>query len=332
MRTRRRIALGLAASVVSVLALEVVARVYARASGRERGIGLDARLGWRPLPDVEKHGALWGAKNPARTNSMGWRDVQRDFAKKPGSTRALILGDSYVFGVGVDDGERVSEALEREMPGLEAWNLGVTAYGPDQELLLLESLIAEVQPDLVVWFACLSNDVEDVRYAVRYSHAKPWFEIAGDDLVLHAPEPSPLERLRDASYVAEFVCAPLDGRTLAHRVAPPWQDRDGLDLFGRLAARIAAVAAEHGAKFQCVTIPSGAPEADALALAELRGRGIDVLDLRPTFESASSSEPDLFLPDGHWAPAGHALAARTLVIELRRLELVSPSEARASSK
>lgn len=325
MRTRRRIALVLTASIVSVLALEVVARVYARASGRQRGIGLDERLGWRPLPDVEKRGALWGAKNPARTNSMGWRDVQRDFAKKPGTKRALILGDSYVFGVGVDDGERVSEALEREIPGLEAWNLGVTAYGPDQELLLLESLIADAQPDLVVWFACLSNDVEDVRCAVRYSHAKPWFEIAGDELVLHAPEPSLLERLRDASYVAEFVCAPLDGRTLAHQLAPPWtgpasQDRDGVELFGRVAARIAAVAAEHGAKFQCVTIPSRAPEADTLALAELRTRGIDVLDLGSMFESAS--ETDLFLPDRHWAAPGHALAARALAAEMRRRKFV----------
>ncbi len=321
MRTRRRIALILVASAVSVLALEVVARVFARASGRERGLALDPRLGWRPLPDIEKRGALWGAILPARTNAMGWRDEPRELAKALGEQRALLLGDSYVFGIGVDDGLRVSEALERDVPGLAAWNLGVTAYGPDQELIVLESLIDDAKPDVVVWFSCLSNDIEDVRHTRRYGHSKPWFEIAGDGLVLHPPAPSLLERLRDVSYVAEFVCAPLDGRTLAHELAPPWQDLDGLELYGRIAARIASVAAEHGAQFLCVTIPSRVPEADARARTELAARGLEPLDLATGF-AAAHDEPDLFLADGHWDRAGHALAARLVAAELRRRAFV----------
>jgi hypothetical protein len=310
MRTRRRIALVLVAWAVILVALELVARVYAHASGRERGLALDPALGWRPLPNVEKRGALWGASLPARTNALGWRDKPRDLVKPAGTTRALLLGDSFVFGVGVDDGKRVSEALESEVPGLEAWNLGVTAYGPDQELILLESVITDYAPDVVVWFACLSNDVEDVRHERRYSHAKPWFEIAGDDLVLHAPEPSLLDRLRDASYVAEFVCSPLDDRALAHRVAAPWQDREGLELFGRLAASMASVTERHGAKFWCVTIPSGVPGADARAMAVLRDHGVEPFDLAPVFQAANDSA--LFLADGHWSAAGHALAAQAL--------------------
>jgi len=321
-RTRRRIALIAAASGILVLGLEAAARVYALATGRARGLALDARLGWRPLPNVEKRGALWGANLPARTNALGWRDKERTPARVgSGTRRALLLGDSYVFGVGVDDGLRVSEALEREIPGLEAWNLGVTAYGPDQELLLLESVASEYAPDLVVWFACLSNDVEDVRHERRYGHSKPWFELLGEEgeeLVLHAPAPSPLERLRDASYVAEFLCAPLDGRRLAHAVAPAWSERDGLPLFGRVAARIAAVAREHGADFLCVAIPSSAPDADARALSELAARGIEPLDLAPGFEAARVAGRELHLADGHWNAAGHGLAAKLAADELRR--------------
>lgn len=318
MRSRRRVALIAVASALILLALEAAARVYAHASGRARGLALDARLGWRPLPDVEKRGALWGDHFPARTNALGWRDKARDLAKPPGVQRALLLGDSYVFGVGVDDGLRVSEALEREIPGLEAWNLGITAYGPDQELLLLESVAAEYAPDLVVWFACLSNDVEDVRHARRYGHAKPWLEYAGDQRIEHGPEPSALERLRDASYLAEFLCAPLDARRLAHELAPPWSDRDGLPLFGRIAADIQATAFAHGARCLCVAIPSQVPESDARALAELRARGLDPLDLSPAFRDASTTANALLLPDGHWNAAGHALAARTVAAELRR--------------
>jgi len=314
-RTRRRIALIAGSIALVVVGLEVAARIYAGATGRTRGLSLDARLGWRPLPNVEKRGAWWGAHLPARTNALGWRDRPREVAKKPGVRRALLLGDSYVFGVGVDDGLRVSEALEREVADLEAWNLGVTAYGPDQELLLLESVIDEYAPDFVVWFACVENDVDDVRHDRRYGYAKPWFELAGDELVLHDPEPSVLERLRDASYLVEAAAAPFDARRSAHRVAAPWDGRDGLDLFARIGARIQATARRRGARFVCLVIPTVPVARNVAAIEALRARGVDAFDLAPTF--AASTERDLFLSDGHWNPAGNACAARTLATFVR---------------
>lgn len=317
MRARRRIALIAASTALVLLVLEAGARVVAHATGRERGLALDARLGWRPIPDVEKRGALWGAERPARTNALGWRDRERTVAKTPGARRALLLGDSFVFGVGVDDGQRVSEALESEVPGLEAWNLGVTAYGPDQVALLLESVAAEYRPDVVVWFACLANDVDDVRYERRYGYAKPWFSLEGGALVPHAPEPSLLERARDASYLCEIACAPLDARRLAHRFAAPWKERDGLELFGLLAVRIAAESARRGAAFLCVAIPSGDAQLDARALGELRARGLEPLELAPAFAAESARGADLFLADGHWNAAGHALAAQRVADALK---------------
>jgi len=317
-RTRRRIALIAGASAILALGLEVAARVYAHATGRERGLALDARLGWRPLPNVEKRGALWGEHLPARTNALGWRDKPRETAKPAGTKRALLLGDSYVFGVGVDDGLRVSDALEREIAGLEAWNLGVTAYGPDQELLLLQSVAGEYAPDIVVWFACLSNDVEDVRHERRYGHAKPWFELDGEAIVEHAPASSVLDAVRDASYLVEFLCTPLDARRLAHAVAPPWADRDGSPLFARIAAEIHATALGHGARFLCVVIPSQVAHSDARALEVLRARQLDPFELAPAFHDARERPAELHLADGHWNAAGHALAAQAVATELRR--------------
>ncbi|MBL8863254.1 MAG: hypothetical protein JNK02_14755 [Planctomycetes bacterium] len=315
MRARRRIALIGVATAILLLGLEGAARVVAWTLDRERGLALDPLLGWRPLPGVEKRGALWGAQHAARTNALGWRDAPRALARGPGVRRALLLGDSYVFGVGVDDGTRVSEALERELPGLEAWNLGVTGHGPDQALLLLEHCTPDYAPDVVVWFACLSNDVEDARHELRYGHAKPWFELAGGELVLHPPAPSLLERLRGASYLVEAGLAPLDARRVAHRLAPPWRERDGYELFGRIAARLAASARGRGADFVCVVIPSKVPDHDRRALFELRARGLEPLELAPVF--AASPDRDLYLPDGHWNAAGHALAAHALAEWLR---------------
>lgn len=317
MRTRRRLALIAGSIALVVVGLEVAARIYAGATGRTRGLSLDARLGWRPLPNVEKRGAWWGANLPARTNAFGWRDRAREIAKEPGVRRALLLGDSFVFGVGVDDGLRVSEALEREVADLEAWNLGVTAYGPDQELLLLESVIDEYAPDVVVWFACVENDVDDVRHDRRYGYAKPWFEIVGEELVPHDPEPSVLERLRDASYLVEAAAAPFDARRLAHRIAAPWEGRDGLELFARIGARMQATARDHGAGFVCVVIPTVPVARNVAAIEALRARGVDALDLAPTF--AQSVDRDLFLGDGHWNAAGNACAARTIAECIRAM-------------
>ncbi len=326
----RRVALIALATATLLLVLEGAARVAAHAAGRPRGLGLDPVLGWRPLPDVEKRGAWWGRERAARTNALGWRDAPRAVAKPAGVRRAVLLGDSFVFGVNVDDGERVSEHLEREVPGLEAWNLGVTAYGPDQELLVLETLVPEYAPDLVVWFVCLSNDVEDLRHRVRYGWAKPWFgPPAAGAWRRHAPEPGALARLRDASYLVEFALAPLDGRRVAHRLAPDWEDprADALQLLGAIAGRMRARAAELGAQFLCVVIPSDLQEsepraADTRAVEALRTCGLDPVLLRPAFAAAIGAGKGVLQADGHWTAPGHALAAHLVAAELRARALV----------
>jgi hypothetical protein len=274
------------------------------------------------VPDVEKRGALWGEHLAARTNALGWRDKPRTIARTPGVQRALLLGDSYVFGVGVDDGLRVSEALEREVPSLEAWNLGVTAYGPDQELILLGSIVGEYDPDFVVWFTSLANDVEDVRYSRRYSFAKPWYELDGERLVPHAPAPSLLARLRDKSYLTELALLPFHEKALAHDVAPPWVGRDGLPLFAAVARALRKTAEDHGKPFVCIVIPSSQADADARAVSALTAAGLEPVLIAPAFEKGRVDGDSLLLPDGHWNAAGHALAARLLAEELRRRALV----------
>ncbi len=313
----RRAALVLLAIVAIVALLEGSARLAAHWTERARGLTLDPDLGWRPIPNIAKRGAYWGQSRVAHSNALGWRDEPRELAKLPGVTRVLLLGDSFVFGTGVDDGERVSEALEREIGNLEAWNLGVTAYGPDQELRVLELFGPTYAPDLVIWFTCLANDVEDLRHEVRHHWPKPWYELAGSELVLHPPEPGILVRLRNASYLAELALSPLRDDALAHRIAAPWRDREAYDLYAAIVSRLAATSRMLGAPLLVAVIPSdenaatGAPT-DARAIDALRSAGIDPLLLGPAFAMASSRGESLFLPDGHWSASGHALAAKTV--------------------
>ena len=64
-----------------------------------------------PLPNVRKIGQVWGVVRPARSNSKGWRDAERSYSRPEGKRRAVALGNSFTFGVGVDDGERYTDLL-----------------------------------------------------------------------------------------------------------------------------------------------------------------------------------------------------------------------------
>src|SRR5262245_37022007 len=104
-----RLILTLVSTVSTLLLLETIARVYAQVTLNKRGIDFDPELGWHALPNVRKKSSEWGQTRPASTNSQGWRDAQRSFDRAPGVKRAVVLGDSMVFGYGVDDGERLTE-------------------------------------------------------------------------------------------------------------------------------------------------------------------------------------------------------------------------------
>src|SRR5262245_56064843 len=99
-----RVFLLILATLATLSALEGAARIYTAATNRARGMTFDAELGWRPLPNIRKIESIWGVTRPASTNSHGWRDRERTYDKRAGTIRAVAVGDSYTFGVGVDDG------------------------------------------------------------------------------------------------------------------------------------------------------------------------------------------------------------------------------------
>jgi hypothetical protein len=84
----------------------------------------------------------------------------------------LVLGDSYVFGLGVDEENLFTTHLEQLLASrsnrtVEVVNMGVPGYSTDREILLLEELGLKLFPDLVVRVVC-DNDfdanTEDFAY------------------------------------------------------------------------------------------------------------------------------------------------------------------------
>jgi len=63
-------------------------------------------------------------------NRYGMRQHPVSTKRKAGDYSIAVLGDSFVWGIGVADEDRFTEFLERELPGTEVLNFGVSGYGP----------------------------------------------------------------------------------------------------------------------------------------------------------------------------------------------------------
>ena len=83
------------------------------------------------------------------SNSDGFR-TNREFDEADSRPRVLILGDSFVFGEGVEAEERFTNLLEKQAPSWRVINMGMTGYGPDLMLRAFETLGPKSQPDLVL--------------------------------------------------------------------------------------------------------------------------------------------------------------------------------------
>lgn len=89
-------------------------------------------------------------------NELGLRDAPVD-AGNPDAYRILAVGNSFTAGEGVEQTETWVSQLERHLneqrgarPSVRVINAGITGYSLRQIRLMAESLIPELQPELVI--------------------------------------------------------------------------------------------------------------------------------------------------------------------------------------
>jgi lysophospholipase L1-like esterase len=149
--------------------------------------------GWMKAPEYVTHISI---------SPLGLRDRRSRYDKPPGTFRVLLVGDSFVEGVQVQEWETVARQLEAILnrdptQPVEVINAGVAAYGTAQQLLFYEKDLERYQPDLVVLFFFPWNDVKNNSYRLeipdrRLSKAlKPYFELEDDGTLTLIPGPPP---------------------------------------------------------------------------------------------------------------------------------------------
>ncbi len=102
-------------------------------------------------------------------NSDGYRDADWPNEPDPSTVGILLLGDSTLFGLGVEREETIAARLEelaRERHAgraLRVYGAGVPGYGPRDELVVMRRLFGRLRPQLCVALFYDVNDLDDCR-------------------------------------------------------------------------------------------------------------------------------------------------------------------------
>jgi lysophospholipase L1-like esterase len=319
--------------LVAVLAAEGVARVlfpeWAPRTGRLASFWQhDPVYGWSHRPGQEGRFASWGFDTGVRINSHGFRGPETRFDKPPGHHRVVVLGDSFVWGFGVEEADTFPALLQAALgAGSEVLNLGVSGYSTDQELLVYRNVGRRYQPDVVVLVVAsndFANNVLPVAYVV---YGKPVFRRTGSGLELTnqpvpmAPWPerflfglasrsflvNQLNRLREERRLGTAMEAGTG--TPASPAERPFPASEAehvtLDLISQIRAEVEA----DGARFVLVLV-------DDIYGGQNFRRALGERGMEPVvLDDVMASHPGpVHIDDGlHWNPEGHRLVAGALL-------------------
>ena len=319
-----KIALAICALLLVFAVLEIGARIYARVTSQERLIRIDDIVGWTLAPNVHR----WYRKESQPyfivTNSKGLRDVEHTYEKPPGIFRIVVIGDSFVFGAGgVEPAQRFTDILQASTRNVEVINMGVPAYGTDQEYSYLATEGLKYHPDLVLLCA-FYNDFHESFSTINPSNGRPkgYFSLNGDQLVFHPPEFSMFYRLAQHSYLLGMadlelarIWSAYDRRFRRRHLVLDAKTR--LAVFKQLFAGAADLCQQHGAAFVLVYFPFQAqyePWIIQRVMYDLADtKGIDTLDLMDVMKLANRVHPAYIPHDIHFSAYGHQVVARTLL-------------------
>jgi hypothetical protein len=307
----RAIATQVAVLLVALVGCEAMLRVidlrYLRMdeSGLAPVYAHDAELGWYPIANSAQ--IYSGARSVhVRHNSLGLRDIEPD--NVPQRTIAFV-GDSFVWGYDAEEDERFTNILRTKLPGYRIANIGVTAYGTDQEYLLLRRVWDRIKPNVVVLMVCVDNDRIENSTNLRYDGPyKPYFASGA----FHG-QPVPWSRhlyfghywLARHSFVARVAIS-----AYVYAKHPPVALEDPTE---QLIAMMRDMVQSSGGTFLI-----GLQKRDPRHEAFFRAQGIAFA----TFEDA-----DAYPTHGnHWTPKGNAQVAERLMALLGE-SVISPSVA-----
>lgn len=264
------------------------------------------------------------------SNSAGMRG-QREYAvaKPAGVRRVLMLGDSFVYGYGVEDDEVVSALLEDRLnaldggaPRWEVVNLAVSGFGQAEELVTWQARGKAYSPDVVLLFY-FENDIGNNAVSNLYAlgpdgalkrEAAEFLPGIRTQELLYSV--APIRWLFEHSEAWNLVRNRLSGvvqnALLREQGLEKFNDTSekGVGLTRALLRELVAEVRAAGARPVIVIIPDRKEMSSTFPMTaeEVAALGAGLLDGRDYLVRA-----DYYDRDSHWRASGHAKTTDRLV-------------------
>ncbi|MBI3848629.1 MAG: SGNH/GDSL hydrolase family protein [Planctomycetes bacterium] len=292
----------------------------------------DADLVYELVPNLD----CWFGGVPLATNSYGFRDREWVRPKPPAVSRLVALGDSILFGPGVDIDatflRRVEHAASerrarRGLGPIQTLDFGVPGYNAFQEAALLRASALTFEPDFLVVCA-VDNDDQLPAFLARSS-------TTGENDALQSRAEFFLgpDAQEKAEKVRRIQVDP--GAVSEERVPREYRRMTGFAVVETSLREIASLAHERRIPM-LVTIygPQAGPDHDPCphadrhaAIARLGTEaGFDVLDLHPIFTRVAEAHGwrdiralQLGPGDPHLNVEGHHIVADAIVERMAAL-------------
>ncbi|MEN8007361.1 MAG: SGNH/GDSL hydrolase family protein [Candidatus Krumholzibacteriota bacterium] len=263
-------------------------------------------------------------------NNHGFRGPDYEKRKAPGTTRIIVLGDSFTFGEGVrlehTFCSRLEEILNQRSGGVaEVLNFGTSTWGTDDEINYLEQAGLEFEPDLVV-LVYVFNDADYAGGLDLWENFRSEYE----------------NRYLKHSYLASYMYATLKRRLYGQQYIDELLDSAMQEQHKWTASMDYLLKGRHlaeagGAKYAVVVFPF-MYELDEqhpfrplqLMLSDYCARnGIVELDLLEAFMGEAYTDLWVHPSDQHPNERGHRIAAEAIAGFILENDLLPPrTEAR----
>jgi len=285
----------------------------------------DPNLPFRPRPFSRGTGRNDEFSYDYQHNSFGFRDVEHEIAKAPGTFRLLGLGDSFTYGIGASLRETYLSRLEVLLnhragvhPKIEVIKAGVPRYFPQAERILLENDGVKFRPDVVV-VGILPNDLIDTYLGIDavtadrsgYLKTREAKELGEAGVLVYRH--SHVGRLLLRAYIDWRLV--VRSRGLLRQGRFPEKEWEKMESeFAHMTALVDSI----GAKLVLVHIPQKGPWTvedehlpTRLAAWAAKNR-VSFVDLLPAMKSSPAPDQLYYAKDGHCTPEGYAVIAQTI--------------------
>ena len=204
---RKQMVVGIGLSLVSIcfvlflleLGVRLLPPPYEAATGQL--FACQPALGWTGRPNFAGEFENDIFQQTLQFNSLGMHDTEHSPTKPADTFRILMLGDSFVHAVQVDEAATAHQLVEdklnqMELPtgdSVEVISGGVTNWGTNQQLIFYREQGRQLAPDVVLLMVYLGNDLLDnlpgnVLTIDGVNCYAPYFAVCGDAL---NPDPLP---------------------------------------------------------------------------------------------------------------------------------------------